>query len=264
MIYQNGRIKVIVFLLFLLTFLFFTGVVESNTFPLGTVSGKGQAELEIITGKMSTLGNTLHPLFSDSKLRTREGKISITLNAGSKMEAYKNSELSISGEKGSYKINLNKGSLAFNFSSISSVTIITPTATIETGQSKSLIRKMAYTKAFDYIKGLVVIDEKGNTQVVSISGEIIVKDGKGNSQILASGKGLYISSDSYRVIPAQAIQDTGGIPARASREEVIAPYLIGGGVAAVTVAVIIEGERKKKGLPVLQFLKKLGSLKKEG
>ncbi|MBI5198914.1 MAG: FecR domain-containing protein [Nitrospirae bacterium] len=204
MIYKRGKAKVIVFLLFLFTLLFLIeGNAESNTFPVGTVLGKGQAELEIIPGRMSTLGNTLHPLFSDSKLRTREGKISITLNDGSKMEAYKNSELSISGEKGSYKINLNKGSLAFNFPTISSVTIITPTVTIETGQSKSLIRKVAYTKEIDYIKGLVVIDEKGNTQIISVSGEMAVKDDRGNYQILASGKSLYISGDSYKVVPVQ-------------------------------------------------------------
>lgn len=207
MIYQRGKlkvIKVIVFVLFLFTLLFLIkGNAESNIFPVGTVLGIGQAELELIPGRMITISNTEYPLFSDSKLRTRDGKISITLKDKGRIEVYKNSELSILGGDGTYRVNLNKGTLAFSFPHTTSVTIITPTATIETVSSGAL-QRVTYKKEIDYIKGLVIIDEKGNTQVISVSGEMAVRDVRGNYQILASGNSLYISGDSYKVVPAQA------------------------------------------------------------
>jgi hypothetical protein len=240
----------ILLLCFFVLFFLIQGNAESNTFPIGTVLGIGQAELESMPGKMTTLDTNTYPLFPDSRLRTRDGRISVTLRDGCRIEAYKNSELSIRGGKETYWIDLERGSIAFSFPFTSSVTIITPSATIETGPS-ALIKRVDYTKEGN-LKGVILIDEKSNTQVISISGEIVVRDSRGNLQILASGKGLYISADPYKIIPAQAIEDTkgipekGGVPAKVSRDEVIVPYLIGGGTAVVTTAVIIETERKRE------------------
>lgn len=230
---------------FFALFFLIAGNAESNTFPIGTVLGTGQAELESMPGKMTTLDTNAYPLFSDSRLMTKDGRVSITLRDGGRMEAYKNSELSIQGGKETYRIDLKRGSIAFSFPFTSSVTIITPTATIETGSS-ALIKKVGYTKESN-LKGVALIDEKGNTQVISISGEMVVRDGRGSHQILASGKGLYISADPYRIIPAQAIgiPEKGGVPARVSSEEVAAPYIVSG-IAVVTTAVIIEQQRKKE------------------
>lgn len=234
MIYQ----RVIVFLLFLFTLLFFITEAESNTFPVGTVLGRGQAELEFTPGRMITIGNTEYPLFSDSKLRTRDGKISITLKDRGRIEVYRNSELSILGSDGTYRVNLNKGSLAFNFPHTTSVTIITPTVTIETLSSGAL-QRVTYKKEIDYIKGLVIIDEKGNTQVISISGEMAVKDDRGNYQILASGKSLYISGDSYKILPAQ-VPEVGLPPPPPPPLYTYLPYIAGAVGAGVSGYVIYE------------------------
>ncbi len=243
---QKNSLYVLLLLITLYAILFLTqGKAESDTFPIGTVLGVGNAELESIQGKFIALDTNTYPLFSDSTLRTRDGKATVTLKDGGRMEIYKETEFSIHGGNGNYRINLNKGALAFSFPLRLSITIITSTATIETGRAGDIIQKVGYERENE-IKGVILIDKKGNTQVVSISGEMMVKDIKGASQILTSGKSLYISTDPYRIIPVQAIGDTGGIPARVSEYEGIIPYLAGG-VAIVTTGIIIDRLREKEG-----------------
>lgn len=186
------------------------GKAESTGFPIGSIAGIGKAEYESAPGKMTFIGNNTSPLFTDSRLKTYDGRISVTFRNNGRIEIYKDSELIINLDEGVYYISHGRGSIAFSLPSGIPFKILTPSASIEIGPFPSKIQKVSYTKEPATVKGTVTVDMYGNTQVTSVNGEMAVKDFKGNPFIIYSGRSLSLTNEQYKFTHVQALLNEKG------------------------------------------------------
>ncbi len=184
---------------------------EINQGVLGDVFGSGKAEVKTIGNKWVDIKDRVYPIIPESNLRTANGKASIAFKDGSRVEVGNNTEIAVAGLKGSYTINLTKGSVGFSVLYGASLAVTTPTTIVEVSVPNEEFQRIASDSTVS-TRGVVIFDGKG-TKVINITGNILVKDASGSRlQMLASGKSVYVSSSKtgYRIVPVQAVGEEGG------------------------------------------------------
>lgn len=147
----------------------------------GEIRSAGNVLIESSTGQWMEM-REVYPLLKNTKLRTREGIVSITTSDGSKIDLSKDTEAAIDALNGGYTVNLTNGTLSFNITPSVSLTVITPHATV------SAIPNPAN------IQGIVICSGRG-TEIRSISGKINVSyRGLVQPSVLNTGEGLFVSA----------------------------------------------------------------------
>jgi hypothetical protein len=148
----------------------------------GEIRSTGNVLIESSTGQWMEMQETSYPLIKNTKLRTRDGIVSITTSDGSKIDLSKDTEAAINALNGGYTVSLTKGNVSFNITPSITLTITTPHVTV------SAIPNPAN------IQGIVICSDKG-TEVRSISGKINVSyRGLVQPRGLNTGEGLFVSA----------------------------------------------------------------------
>jgi ferric-dicitrate binding protein FerR (iron transport regulator) len=162
----------------------------------GEIKAAGGVQMVSSTGKWVQVME-VYPLLKSTKLRTNEGVVFITTGNGSRVDLSKQTEAEIGARDGSYKINLEKGTLSFDLTPSTALTIITKDATIsvarQTGDYYSLVAGVGAT-GLDNIQGMVFVKE-GGTFVRSIQGKINVAEAGLQTKVLNTGESLLIAQE---------------------------------------------------------------------
>jgi hypothetical protein len=215
---------------------------EPSVTILGDVVGKGSTEMKTAFDKWISVSDKAYPLIDGAHLRSGDGMMSSIFRDGARMEVGKNAEITVSGSRGNYTIDLGKGKIAFSLPQGIFFSVTTPTATIQTQVQPNMIQRVSTSQ--DYVRGSVGYDGKGTT-VTAVSGTLMVKDAKGTAaHTVTAGNSIYIAGaeSGRRATPAQLAEvvknDTGTNQKTPSDDEdrrrVVPFFWLGG-------AVLLEG-----------------------
>ncbi len=194
---------------------------------LGDVIGSGKVEMKTAFEKWVPISGKTFPVIDGANLRSGDGMMSLIFRDSVRMEVGKNSDIVVTGSRGNYVIDVNKGQIAFSVPKGISFSVRTPTSTIQTKGATDLIQKASLSSQDD-VKGVVTYDGKG-TRVTAINGTLVVKSGLGvKLQTVSAGDAIYIEGkDSGRVINVQTPQTT---------DEGVNPWIVGGIIAGPPAA----------------------------
>ncbi len=225
---------------------------------LGDVVGKGKTEMKTAFDKWISISDKAYPLMDGSYLRSGDGMMSSIFRDGARMEIGKNSEIIVTGARGTYAVELSKGKIAFSIPRGISFSVTTPTATVQTQVQPNIIQKVSTTSQ-DYIRGTVGYDEKGTT-ITALSGTLVVSDSRGAAtRTLSAGNSLYISGSEsgFRPVPVQLaeVQTNGNTNPKSpdtlsSHGPGLSPLIVFGGSAGVIggTYLIVNSTTKTKGV----------------
>lgn len=197
---------------------------------LGDAVGSGSAEMKTSFDKWISVAGKPYPISDGSNLRSGEGRITVTMKDGVKMEVRKNSNIIINGSRGNYAIRLLSGSIGFMVPQGISFSVATPTSTVKVQTGTGPVQKTSFISK-DNTRGVVIFDGKG-TSVLSIVGTLMVEDATGKGMLmLPSGNSLYVDemgiSSASRVIPVQLAEEEND-----SRKLLAIIGIAGAGIAA--------------------------------
>jgi ferric-dicitrate binding protein FerR (iron transport regulator) len=168
----------VLLILFLLSMniAFIPQVLAQEPLAYGEIKASGGVLIESSNGKWLKMQD-VYPLLNETKLKTGDGVVFITMKDGSRIDLSKETEAALKAQKSAYTSNLAKGTLSFKVTPFSTLTIVTPHATISAIPNPSDIH------------GIVSCTDKG-TEVRSITGKINVSY---NSQkkLLYTGERLF-------------------------------------------------------------------------
>jgi ferric-dicitrate binding protein FerR (iron transport regulator) len=168
----------VLLILFLLSMnvVFIPQVLAQESLAYGEIKASGGVLIESSNGKWLKMQD-VYPLLNETKLKTGDGVVFITMKDGSRIDLSKETEAALKAQKSAYTSNLARGTLSFKLTPSSTLTIVTPHATISAIPNPSDIH------------GIVSCTDKG-TEVRSVSGKINVSY---NSQkkLLYSGERLF-------------------------------------------------------------------------
>ncbi len=216
---------------------------EPSVTILGDVVGKGSTEMKTAFNKWIAISDKAYPLMDGAHLRTGDGMMSSIFRDGARMEVGKNSEIIVTGSRGTIMIDLVTGKIAFSVPPGIGFSVTTPTSTIHTQVQPNIIQKVSTTSQ-DYIRGTVGFDGKGAT-ITTVSGTILVKDARGAAvHTVTAGNSLYVggAESGYRPTPAQlAVVEAPGAAAGLS------PLIVVGGGALLIggVALFVNSQTKR-------------------
>jgi hypothetical protein len=179
-------------------FIFATQISAQEPVAFGEIKAAGAAgavQIESSTGQWVEMRD-VYPLLKNTKLRTRDGIVSITTRGGSRIELSKDTEVAFEALNGGYTINLKQGTLSFNLTPPESLTVTAAQVTVS-----------AVTNP-ENIRGMVICSEKG-TEIRSISGKINVSYLGSNIKILAAGESLFVSAKGQVIAAAAGAATTG-------------------------------------------------------
>lgn len=206
--------------------------VEPSVSILGDVFGSGKAEMKTAFDRWVPVSGKTFPVIDGANLRSGKGMMSLIFRDSVRMEVGKNSEVVVSGSRGNYTIELNKGQVAFSVPQGISFSVKTPTSTIQT-KAPGMIQKVSMVSQND-TKGVVTYDGKG-TRITSLNGTLSVRSGLGlQVQTVSAGNALYIEGkDSGNV---RNVVLGGEPPAKNDEKDSTPFYVTGIGAAVVTSA----------------------------
>ena len=168
----------VLLILFLLSMniAFIPQVLAQEPLAYGEIKASGGVLIESSNGKWLKMQD-VYPLLNETKLKTGDGVVFITMKDGSRIDLSKETEAALKAQKSAYTSNLAKGTLSFKVTPFSTLTIVTPHATISAIPNPSDIH------------GIVSCTDKG-TEVRSITGKVSVSY---NSQkkLLYTGERLF-------------------------------------------------------------------------
>lgn len=199
---------------------------ETQLNVIGDVVADGKAEMKAAFNKWIPIKGKSYPIADGTQLKTSDGKLSVVLRDGVRIEIAKNSLVTISGSRSSYSINLDNGSLGFSVPHGVDFSVVTRTSTVTVPSAEGLIKKVSM-EATENTTGVVIYDGKG-TKVMSVSGRLLVKSALGEkSQVVDAGKAFYVagSDAGYRVTPVQLVETTEAAPVYALSP---VPFILGG------------------------------------
>lgn len=191
----------------IVTFLLYSQAAFSSepTFKiLGDIVGSGKVEMQTAFNKWIPLSDKAYPVVNGTHLRSGDGRMSIILRDGVRMEIGKNSDIVVSGLRGNYAINLDNGSVGFSVPQGVEFAVTTPTTTVQIPSAPTMIQKVSL-ESQEHTRGMIICDGKG-TKVTSVSGTLMVKNAIGTiSQMVSSGNAVYIAQadGGNRTIPVQ-------------------------------------------------------------
>ncbi len=192
-------------------FIFAAHISAQETVAFGEIKAAGAVQIESSTGQWVEMRN-VYPLLKNTKLRTRNGIVSITTRGGSRIELSKDTEIVFGALNGGYTINLKQGTLSFNMTPPELLTVTTVQATVSVVPNPENYR------------GMVSCSEKG-TEISSISGKVNVGYLGSNTKILTAGESLFVSAKG-QVIASAAGAATIGTTAGAAADAAIGTKLL--------------------------------------
>jgi hypothetical protein len=179
MLIKSPFVSVLLIFFFLsMNIAFIPQVLAQEPLAYGEIKTSGEVLIESSNGKWLKMRD-VYPLLNETKLKTGDGAVIIAMKDGSRIELSKETETALQAQKGAYTSNLAKGTLSFRVIPSSTLTIITPDATISAIPNPS------------NIQGIVSCTDKG-TEVRSVSGEINVSYNS-HEKLLDSGERLFAS-----------------------------------------------------------------------
>lgn len=172
---------------------------EPSISILGDVVGSGRAEMKTAFDKWISVSGKTYPVIDGANLRSGDGMMSLILRDAVRIEVGKKSEITVSGSRGNYSVNVTGGQIAFSVPKGISFSVKTPTSIVQTKASTDLIQKVSLTSQDD-VKGIVTYDGKG-TRVTAINGTLVVKSGLGvQLQTVTAGNAIYIEGKDIGII----------------------------------------------------------------
>jgi hypothetical protein len=183
----------LIFFLLSINIAFVPQVLAQEPLAYGEIKASGEVLIESSTGKWLKMRD-VYPLLNETKLRTGDGAVIIAMKDGSRIELSNETETALKAQDSAYTSNLAKGTLSFRVIPSSTLTIITPHATISAIPNPS------------NIQGIVSCTDRG-TEVRSVSGEMNVSYNS-NEKLLHSGERLFASSEGAEGAPT-AVAATG-------------------------------------------------------
>ncbi|MEW6417106.1 MAG: hypothetical protein AB1480_03175 [Nitrospirota bacterium] len=242
MIKKNCFISAILLFSFIFTnFIPTTQVLAYEPLAFGEIKVSGEVMIESSTGSWMRLQD-VYPLLKNTKLKTGDGVAIINTKNGSIINLSKNTEATIEPLNEGYTSNLEKGTLSFNINitSNTSLTIITPHATVSAVPNPSSI------------KGIVLCSNKG-TEVRSISGKINVSFHGLPPKALNTGEHLFVSSEtSWETATAATVPAT-GTEAGMGIHTIIATGLVVSGGLFIAVEMFREEDVASPSSPSFRF-----------
>jgi hypothetical protein len=200
-------------LIILLIYTPFVFSMDTSVAILGDVVGNGSAEMKTAFDRWISVAGKSYPIVDGSNLRSGEGRMSMVLRDGVRLEVGKNSNTIVNGSRGNYTIHLLSGSVGFIVPEGISFSVATPTSNVKVQSKTSNVRRITLVSE-DNTRGLVIYDGKG-TKVISVGGILMVEDTTGKGmQMLTSGNSLYVDEmgigNASRVTPVQIAEGEGG------------------------------------------------------
>jgi hypothetical protein len=193
-----------VVLMILLVYTPFVFSMDTPVAILGDAVGSGSAEMKTAFDRWVSIANKSYPIVDGSNLRSGEGRMSVVIRDGVKMEVGKNSDIIVNGSRGNYTIHLLSGGIGFFVPQGIAFSVATPTSIIKVQAKASNVQRVTFISG-DTTEGLVIYDGK-RTKVISVDGTLMVEDitGKG-MQMLTSGNSIYVDEmgNASRVTPVQ-------------------------------------------------------------
>jgi hypothetical protein len=176
-------------------FIFAAHISAREPVAFGEIKAAGAVQIESSTGQWVEMRD-VYPLLKNTKLRTRDGIVSITTRGGSRIELSKDTEVAFEALNGGYTINLKQGTLSFNMTPPELLTVTTAQATVSVVPNPENYR------------GMVSCSEKG-TEISSISGKVNVGYLGSNTKILTAGESLFVSAKGQVIASAAGAATTG-------------------------------------------------------
>lgn len=205
-------------------FIFTTHVLAQEPIAFGEIKASGVVQIESSTGQWVKMQD-VYPLLKNTKLRTGEGVVFITMKDGSRIDLSKGTEAVIDVLDGSYTINLAKGTLYFDMPPSATLTVITPHTTVSTGQNPK------------NNQGIIVSSDKG-TEVRNIAGNTKISFCGLQPRALAGGESLFVSTKGE--CKAIAAAEAGGKGTAGGTDKKLSTTLIIGGLATAGIIVALS------------------------
>jgi len=219
---------------------------EPSIVILGDVVGKGSTEMKTAFEKWIPIGNKVYPFMDQSRLRTGDGTMSLLFRDRATMEIGRKTELVVTGSRGNYVVNLDKGTVAFSVPHGVGFSVATPASTASTQTQPFAVRNVSMVPEGP-VRGMVTYDGKGST-ITAVSGSLTVRDARGTAQVATAGNAVHIplTNGGTRAVPAQLVAEAGSDESAGEKKDKDPAAVIvgGGGVSPLVVAasaVVIEG-----------------------
>lgn len=167
-----------------------------ESYAFGEIKSSGSVQIGSSTGKWVQIQD-IYPLLKNTKIRTNDGIVFITTREGSRIDLSKDTEASIEAMNNNYPVNLVNGTISFNITPSSSLTIVTKNATIsvatQVGGYYSLVAGPGAPDLTN-IQGMVFSNAQG-TYIKSINGRINISGSSLQARVLNTGESLFASAD---------------------------------------------------------------------
>ena len=196
----EGIISLVVIMFFMITSV--SGVLAQSVDVLGEMKSSGKVFIASSTGSWLP-AKASYPLLENTGIKTEDGTASLYFRDGSRTDISKNSLASVTGSASNFSLTLSKGVIAFNMTSMASLSVLTPASTVSVNAKNSPVQKVSLSR--DRVLGAIAVTEKG-TEVRSISGRIVVSVPAGENRMISTGESIFIGADSsVRVYKTQAV-----------------------------------------------------------
>lgn len=199
-----NRFERIISVAVLILFIFsgVSGVCAQSVDVLGEIKSTGKVFIASSNGGWLP-AKASYPMLENTAIKTEDGTAALYFRDGSRADVSKNSIAAVGGSGSDFSIRLSKGVIAFNMTTMASLSVLTPASTVSVNVKSSPVQKVSLSK--ERVLGALSVSEKG-TEVRSISGRIVVSVPAGENRIIATGESIFIGADrSVRVYKTQAV-----------------------------------------------------------
>lgn len=227
---------------------------------LGEIKSSGTVYVAATNGQWLQAMQS-YPILPNTAIKTKDGMAAFLLKDTCRVDVNRNSSLTFNGLSPSvYTISIAEGTVAFNIKAGASLTITTPTATVNVNSpGAAAVVKVSETKDGRII-GAVTVSEKG-TEVRSISGRIVASHTGGEAKVVVAGESAFIGNDSkVKIYTTQAVAQSGDDDRKAAAllmsgsggTNYVPAYIIGGLMAGAVTVISFDvwrGSGKKSASP---------------
>ena len=196
----EGIISVAVIMLFIFSGI--SGVYAQSVNVLGEIKSTGKVFIASSNGGWLP-AKASYPILENTGIKTEDGTAALYFRDGSRADVSKNSIAAVGGSGSDFSIRLSKGVVAFNMTTMASLSVLTLASTVSVNVKNSPVQKVSLSK--ERFLGAIAVSEKG-TEVRSISGRIVVSVPAGENRMISTGESIFIGADSsVRVYKTQAV-----------------------------------------------------------
>lgn len=231
----NKNYNILVIILFNFFLLFPNHLKAGENLSFGEMRSSGKVYIESSTGKWQDI-QPVYPLLKNTKLRTTDGVVLITIKDGSRIDISRDSELSIELSDSKYILNLLKGTITFNINSFTDFSILTPEANISVGKKVGGIYSLVAGPGAPNqtnIYGMVLRNDQG-TFIRSFSGKLMIKHNARNV-LIDSGETFFAGLGGDTIPPGSSnISGSGSY---------LGPTIVLGGFSAIVGGLSFEAFR---------------------